>query len=271
MKSVHDYVHAMKAQGLEVLTNAGTPTESGPATGALVVDTTNGKLYINTGTAASATWSLIESLGSSIGTSELEDEAVTAAKIASAVAGNGLSGGAGSALAVGVDGSTIEITADTLNVKDAGITTAKLANNAVNASRVANSDGTGALSVRKQLQAVYDFSVDGGSQGTIVLADSGTFPDNAVVQLDSVDVLTTFQSSGDTATIKVTLPTDGDMSTAIAISAAGDPWDAGAHLGTEYTPLPVKTTASRAVSVVIATQDVTAGKAVFNFSYWVSQ
>ena len=58
---------------------------------------------------------------------EITAGSVTAAKLASAVAGNGLSGGAGTALAVNVDDSTIEINTDALRVKDAGITSAKLA------------------------------------------------------------------------------------------------------------------------------------------------
>lgn len=60
VNGVHDYVPIMKEIGIELYSNAGTPTASGPVKGALVVDTTNGKLYINTGTAASATW---DSLG----------------------------------------------------------------------------------------------------------------------------------------------------------------------------------------------------------------
>jgi hypothetical protein len=42
---------------------AGTPTASiaGYGKGALAVDTTNGKLYINTGTFASATWTVVGS------------------------------------------------------------------------------------------------------------------------------------------------------------------------------------------------------------------
>jgi hypothetical protein len=58
---------------------------------------------------------------------EIVNGSVTSAKLASAVAGNGLSGGAGTALAVNVDDSTIEINTDALRVKDAGITSAKLA------------------------------------------------------------------------------------------------------------------------------------------------
>jgi hypothetical protein len=51
---------------------------------------------------------------------------VTGTHLAASVAGNGLSGGAGSALAVNVDGSTITITGDALGVPDSGIPFAKL-------------------------------------------------------------------------------------------------------------------------------------------------
>lgn len=60
-------------------------------------------------------------------TAVLADHIVTADKLAAAVAGNGLSGGAGSALAVNVDDSTIEISSDSLRAKDGGITNAKMA------------------------------------------------------------------------------------------------------------------------------------------------
>lgn len=59
-------------------------------------------------------------------TVKIQDAAVTAAKLAAAVAGAGLAGGAGTALSVNVDDSTIEINTDTLRVKAAGITRAKL-------------------------------------------------------------------------------------------------------------------------------------------------
>lgn len=58
-QGVQDSVPALRYLGLELYSSDGTPTESGPATGALVVDTTNGILYINTGTASSATWTVV--------------------------------------------------------------------------------------------------------------------------------------------------------------------------------------------------------------------
>lgn len=61
-----------------------------------------------------------------ISTGNLANEAVTADKLAAAVAGDGLAGGAGTALSVNVDDSTIEISSDSLQVKDGGITQAKL-------------------------------------------------------------------------------------------------------------------------------------------------
>lgn len=72
----------------------------------------------------------------SINTAKLADASVNGAKIvpgavgiseiSSSLAGNGLAGGSGAALSVNVDASTIEINADTLRVKDGGITAAKL-------------------------------------------------------------------------------------------------------------------------------------------------
>src|SRR5574343_428327 len=64
--------------------------------------------------------------GTQIPTAGIADGAVTSAKLAAAVAGDGLAGGAGTALSVNVDTSTIEINSDSLRVKDAGITPAKL-------------------------------------------------------------------------------------------------------------------------------------------------
>jgi len=76
----------------------------------------------------------------------VKDDGITQAKIApaaigvseisSSIAGNGLSGGSGSALSVGVDNTTIEINTDNLRVKDLGITTAKIANANITNSKI---------------------------------------------------------------------------------------------------------------------------------------
>lgn len=73
----------------------------------------------------------------SVGTTAIINAAVTADKIAAAVAGDGLTGGAGSALAVSVDNTSIEINADALRVKTGGIVSAMIAGNTIAANKMA--------------------------------------------------------------------------------------------------------------------------------------
>ena len=69
-------------------------------------------------------------------TAAIANAAVTADKLAAAVAGDGLAGGAGTALSVNVDGSTLEINTDALRIKDLGVSTAKIAANAVTRAKI---------------------------------------------------------------------------------------------------------------------------------------
>lgn len=133
--------------GVRLFAGAGAPSNGTSGTGAgkagpgsLYVDKTNAKLYQNTNTKASPTWSSV----GDIATADIADNAITAAKIAAAVAGAGLTGGGGSALAVVVDDATLEIATDTVRVKDAGITAAKLANGAGLAALIAAGLGASA-------------------------------------------------------------------------------------------------------------------------------
>lgn len=148
-----------------------------------------------------------------------------------------------------------------------------IAAGAVTNAKVADSAGTSALGIRKSATVVYDFAVDGGAQGAIALTGSPTIPDNAVVWVESYDVLTTLTSAADTATVKLGLATDGDLTTAIAINDGTNPWDAGVFsriAGGLATPLTKKTTGARTFVMTVATQDLTAGKICFQVAYWVS-
>lgn len=73
---------------------------------------------------------------------KVADAGITGTELAASVAGDGLSGGAGSALSVNTDDSTIEKSSDALRVKDAGITAAKLG---VGARRMVRETPTGAV------------------------------------------------------------------------------------------------------------------------------
>jgi len=60
---------------------------------------------------------------------KVADAGITATQIATSVAGDGLAGGAGTALSVNVDDSSIEINSDTLRIKNSGVTNTMLATN----------------------------------------------------------------------------------------------------------------------------------------------
>ena len=111
---------------------------------------------------------------SSVSTAKVQDAAINESKLASSVAGDGLAGGAGSALSVNVDDSTIEINADSLRLKDGGISNAKLGSSIVATSNVQDD----AITAAKIGAAFYQegFQISGNSTSTIDLAralDSG--------------------------------------------------------------------------------------------------
>ncbi len=169
-------------------------------------------------------------------------------------------------------GADVAMSGDATIVASGALT---IANNAVTGAKTASSAGMASSTgfIKKFALVVYDFAINGGTIGPITLP-TASIPDKAVVQVDSYDVLTTLTSSTDAATVKVGLATDGDLTTAIAISNGSNPWDAGAYsriAGGLATPLTKKTTGARAVVLTVAVENVTAGKIVFNLSYWVSQ
>ena len=83
--------------------------------------------------------------GSTIGVGasgiKVADAGITETQLATSVAGDGLAGGAGTALSVQVDDSSIEINADSLRVKALGITNAMLGGSIAN-NKLANSNVT---------------------------------------------------------------------------------------------------------------------------------
>jgi hypothetical protein len=109
--------------------------------------------------------SAVKIASNAVTSDKLQSNAVTEAKISTSVAGDGLSGGNGAALSVNVDDSTIEIDTDTLQLRNLGVSTAKLQDNCVQTAKIANDavdktkihsdvagnglaqDGTGALEV----------------------------------------------------------------------------------------------------------------------------
>jgi len=77
-----------------------------------------------------------------VSTAKIANNAVTSAKLATSVAGDGLSVDA-SSMSVNVDDSGIEIVTDTLQLKNLGVSSAKLADSAVSTAKIADAAVTG--------------------------------------------------------------------------------------------------------------------------------
>lgn len=99
-----------------------------------------------------------------------------------------------------------------------------------------------------------------------------TLPDNAIIRDSLVDVVTTFTSATDAATIALHTQTAGDIVAAVAISAGSNPWDAGLHAGVPVgtAATSIKLTAAREITATVAVEDLTAGVLVVFIDYVLS-
>lgn len=154
---------------------------------------------------ANVTTAKIADLNVTVG--KIADAAIDSNKLAASVAGNGLAGGAGTALSVNVDGSTLEINSDALRVKDSGITTAKIADSNVTTAKIADTNVTEA----KLATAVVNKL--GQNIGlTTVLQTSST---GTIVNYSGQGRLLGCFNSGSTSTLTITI--DGVVLTSEAI------------------------------------------------------
>ena len=127
---------------------------------------------------------------------------ITSNELNTSVAGNGLVGGSGTALSVNVDNSSIEIVADTLNVKAAGITNAMLAGSIVN-TKLVNDSVTGTTEVELGATA----STIAGLTLTGVEA-SGSFSGSFQGDGSAITgIASTLSTAGETGTGEVALKT----------------------------------------------------------------
>ena len=105
----------------------------------------------------------------------------------------------------------------------------------------------------------YSFAADGGAVSTIPLTGGLVIPSGAILLAAYLEVVTP-PTSGGAATIAVQVESAGDIQAAAAVSGA--PWStAGVKLSSARTfaAAPVKTTADRDISIVIAAATLTAG------------
>lgn len=132
-----------------------------------------------------------------------------------------------------------------------------------------------ALHANRISRTTFDFAVDGGTHNTDY--DMGVdLPDNAVITRSWYEVVTTFTSSGDVASVGLGIASDDAQGIAAftLISSSGNEWDAGYHEGIQTgtaANFSTKTTDARAVTFSIASsEDLTAGKLVLFLEYVLS-
>ena len=152
------------------------------------------------------------------------------------------------------------------------------------------------LTVTKLLTAEFDTAGNdssGVSNKTVAAHGLGVYlPDNAIIVRAWYDVITTFTSATDAATIAIKAESANDLVSAIAISDGSNVWDAGLHgtltagttTLTEGTPNTrtqivhaadiaagfIKLTAEREIVCTVAVEALTAGKLVIFVEYVIS-
>ena len=125
--------------------------------------------------------------------------AVTASKIASAVAGNGLSGGAGTALAVNVDGSTIVINSDSLKVGSPAAGTIST-----------GASGFGYMGLPQNASVTGNYTIVAADAGTHIYSSATriiTIPANATTAMPVGSTVVFIAGPGATVTIAITSDT----------------------------------------------------------------
>lgn len=117
--------------GNQLQANASALTSAMAGDG-LIRNAGSGELDVNVdGTTIEITGDTLRVVAGGIGTSHLADDSVTREKINADIAGLGIVQAAGGELDVNVDGTTIEIAADVVGVKAAGITEVEIASSAL--------------------------------------------------------------------------------------------------------------------------------------------
>jgi hypothetical protein len=145
--------------------------------------------------------------------------------------------------------------------------------------------------VREVAVATFNPSANTAQRPTAPYGLGVYLPTKAIITKVWIDVVTTFTSAGaDAGTIAIHVQAADDVVAAVAISAAGDVWDAGIHgskigypnfgadaahdsaveVAALFAASMLKLTAAREITATVAEQALTAGKANIYVEYVLS-
>ena len=120
-------------------------------------------------------------------------------------------------------------------------------------------------SISRWARISYNFSSNGGAQGTVNL--TGTIPNNSIIIGGFVDVTTSLASSSNSANCSLGIVNSGDLVSLIAINNGSSPWSIGIKSiipnGTGGNA--IKLPSNKIVDFVISSEDLTVG----TFDLWL--
>lgn len=166
---------------------------------------------------ANVTGAMITDLA--VDTADIANAAVTVDKISSGLAGSGLAGGAGSALSVNVDDSTIEINSDTLRVKDAGIVAAKIADGVI-------TGGTAGAGVKIAADTITNANINASAAiadtklATIATAGKVSNSATTATSANTANAIVARDASGNFTAGTITAALSGNATTATTLATA---------------------------------------------------
>lgn len=127
------------------------------------------------------------------------------------------------------------------------------------------------LGLFRVARAEFNPSLTAGMRTIAAHGLGQTLPDNAIICGGFHDVITTFTSATDAATIAISAQGANDLVSALAISNGANIWDAGLHplIPKANTPetTGIKLTAAREITATVAVEALTAGKSVIYVLY----
>lgn len=191
------------------------------------------------------------------------DAAVDFSKLATLSSTNILVGSAGNVA------TSVAVTGD-VTIGNTGVT-------AIGANKVTNAmlpnPVIAGLDARRTAHAIFNPSANSGERTVAPHGLTTTLPDNAIITGMWYEVITTFTSNGDLATIALSVNGANDMVSAVSIDT-GTTWDAALPIEgipkIETTSSWVKTTAAREITATVAVEALTAGLMHIWIDYIVS-
>jgi hypothetical protein len=214
----------------------------------------------------------------------LEDDGSENLRIASSAAGDGLTGGSGSALAVDPDNSTVEISGGKVALKAAGVGSTQLASNAVTTAKITDANVTTAkiadanvtagklasdavTTVKVADDAITAAKIAAGAVGSSELASDAVTPAKLGLKWECVDVLASafaYDSTRSNKTLSSSALSDASIDSGVMLMKNG------LDSMTKVTTTSGSDEWSLSGTTLSVHGDITASGDTYRLRYWIA-